>query len=174
MALFQIRKLSADIYLTFITTITSSVHFNGKRAQAYSNHYQQITKDMTCLLTCHLSKNKHTMQVQLCLKPRFHIYECVCDIAVFMCFEHPSQSHLLTYFSWEILSGHSNHMTRVIKLWIQLLAFAPITTWSDPFCRACGIILVLLHVFCRIHILRIWNPGLRQHTAYLILNGVVD
>ena len=41
------------------------------------------------------------------LKPRFHI----CDIAVSTCFGHPS--HLVTYFSWESLPGHSNQIRQL-------------------------------------------------------------
>ena len=45
--------------------------------------------------------------------PRFHIcsmQHCgsICDIAVSICFGHPS--HSVTYFSWESLPGHWNRM----------------------------------------------------------------
>jgi len=56
---------------------------------------------------------KAACECQLCLKPRFHISGMWMQHCS-MCFVHPS--HILTYFSWEWLSGHSNW---VIEFWLQ-------------------------------------------------------
>jgi len=88
---------------------------------------------------------------------------CIWDIAVvYATLWYPcvSDSHFLTYFSWESLPGHSNWTMEsrilqpgVIKLCIQLSDTAPISTQSNPVCRirlcnrTCRIMLVHLHVF---------------------------
>ena len=99
----------------------------------------------------------------------------VCDIAVSMYLGHPA--HLLTYFSWESLSRHSNQMVEsiilwpgVIKIWIQQSdsylhqslhgAILFVAFRNHIRSHTCGITLIHLHVF---HFLSHSD----SHTAYM-------
>ena len=94
----------------------------------------------------------------------------VCNVTVSICLWH--SSHLLTYFSWESLPGHSNQTVESRIIWLRIVKF-----WIQPSSthlqlhRAIRFVTyaiahveshLYLYIFCRIliRIAHIWNLGL--------------